>query len=92
MSETPSVAGPRRLCDLIASSAYGRALSKSEYYRMKRNRAMDHARSNALHATQLDFGPYADMYRDVASTYVSIARGHNRRLVEALKTMRLVSP
>lgn len=76
----------------IENHPFRHLVRAAEHIRRGRDSAVVNARLHLEHAAEVHFEPYAQMYRDVASTYVLIARQRNRRLIEKLREMRAVSP
>jgi len=81
-----------RLQFLLENHPYRHLVRAAEVIRRNRDSAVLNARIHLEHAAEVHFEPYRQMYRDVASTYVHIARQRNRRLLEKLREMRAVSP
>jgi hypothetical protein len=94
MEATPVAqhAHSRRLQFLFENHPFRHLVLRAERARASRDRSMDYARSHLEHAAQVHFEPYRQMYLDVASTYVSIARQAHRRLLEQLRAMRAECP
>lgn len=82
--------GHPRLQDLLQNADYRRVVRAAEQRRTLRDRALRSAREHLDQADRIDFGPYADSFREVARCYVGIARQHNWRLVICLQSMHQV--
>ncbi len=93
MEATPvAQRGHTRLQFLFENHPFRHEVRAAEILRLARNRALSEARCALEYAQQLELSQHRVMMRGVASTYVSVARQRNRRLVQTLRAMREVCP
>jgi hypothetical protein len=92
MEATPvAQRGHTRLQFLFENHPFRHLVRGAELIRDARQRAIYNARISVVHAQGSDL-VYAEKYRQLARTYVWIARERNRRLVGQLRLLREVSP